>query len=201
MTAATPAFMIHADAQVAGGVHIGDGTKVWSRAVVREQASIGDECIIGSSAFVDTGVRIGNRCKIQNQALLYAPATLEDGVFIGPGAILTNDRHPRAITADGALKLASDWTIEGVTISYGASVGAGAIVLPGLTIGRWALIASGAVVAKDVPDHALIVGVPGRQVGWVGRSGARLTGADTELVDPETGDRFRTTDAGIQEIT
>lgn len=172
---------IDPDATVAEDAEIGEGTMVWGFAQVRDGARLGKECIVGRGAFVDTGVVLGDRCKVQNNALLYAPATLEDGVFIGPAVILTNDLRPRSISPDGQLKRGSDWAAAGVTIRHGAAIGAGAVVVAGVTVGRWAMAAAGATVAKDVPDHALVAGVPARQLGWVCACGGRLD------VDPEDG--------------
>lgn len=153
---------------------LGDGTSVWHLAQVRERAVLGPECIVGRGAYVGTGVRIGARVKIQNYALVYEPAILEDGVFVGPAVVLTNDEYPRSVAPDGARKSAADWTPVGVTVREGASLGARSVCVAPVTIGRWALVAAGAVVAKDVPDFALVAGVPARRIGWVGRAGVRL---------------------------
>jgi acetyltransferase-like isoleucine patch superfamily enzyme len=118
---------------------------------------------------------IGNNVKIQNYALVYRGTTVEDGVFIGPHACLTNDRLPRAITSAGALRGADDWQIGHIVVRYGASVGAGAIVLPGVVIGRFAMVGAGTVVTSDVADHGLVVGHPAHLVGHVCRCGRRLT--------------------------
>src|SRR4051812_36312916 len=144
---------------------VGVATFVWHLAQVREDARIGDQCIIGRGAYIGPGVVVGDRCKIQNQALVYEPAILEDGAFVGPAAVLTNDHFPRAVTPEGALKTGEDWKAVGVTIRTGASIGARAVCVAPVTVGRWAMVAAGAVVIKDVPDHALVVGVPARQIG------------------------------------
>ncbi len=172
---------------------LGPGTRVWADATIGAGAELGAECIVGERAFIDAGVRVGRRCKIQNSALLYAPAVLEDGVFIGPAAILTNDRYPRAITPDGERIGAADWIPQGVVVRHGASVGAAAVVVAGVEIGAWALVAAGALVDRPVPAHALVAGVPARQIGWVGRSGHRLLpGGEGILLDPVSGDRYQT---------
>ncbi len=173
---------------------VGRGTKVWGHAEIRENAVIGRDCVIGSGVYIDVAVKIGNRCKIQNGALVYAPAVIEDGVFIGPGAILTNDRVPRAVNPDGTLKGANDWTRDGSTLREGATIGAGAVVLPGIDIGRWSMIGAAAVVTDNVPAHALMVGAPASQRGWVGRSGHRLLERDGIWVDPDSEDRYVLTD-------
>jgi UDP-2-acetamido-3-amino-2,3-dideoxy-glucuronate N-acetyltransferase len=162
-------------AQVHASAVLGRGTVVWELAQVREQAVVGAECIIGRGAYVDAGVQVGDRVKIQNSALVYAPAVLEDGVFVGPAAVLANDMYPRSVDSDGRLKRGSDWRAQGVRVREGASLGAHCTILAGVTVGRWALVAAGAVVARDVPDHALVVGVPARRVAWVGKAGVPLT--------------------------
>jgi len=120
-------------------------------------------------------VRVGSGCKLEDNALVYQPARLGDGVFIGPGAVLTNDKHPRAVTPSMKPKDGADWAAAGVSVGDGASIGAGAIVLAGVTVGRWAMLGAGTVVTSDVVDYALMAGNPSRRVGWVGPSGLRLT--------------------------
>jgi acetyltransferase-like isoleucine patch superfamily enzyme len=160
-------------------------TKIWELAQVREHASVGENCIIGRGAYIGSGVVVGKNCKIQNDAMIYEPAFLEDGVFIGPNVVLTNDHFPRAINPDGTLKSASDWAPVGVTIKYGASVGAHSVCIAPVVIGEWALVGSGSVVTKDVPSHAIVVGNPARQIGWVGKTGQPLVAADNgEFVCP-----------------
>ncbi len=161
-------------ADVSASASIGDGSAVWHLAQVREGAVLGEHCIIGRGAYIGTGVRLGDNCKIQNYALVYEPAILGDGVFIGPAAVLTNDTHPRAVNPSGTLKTADDWKAVGVRIGDGASVGARAVCVAPVEIGDWAMIAAGSVVTRDVPPHALVMGVPARQVGWVSRRGVRL---------------------------
>jgi acetyltransferase-like isoleucine patch superfamily enzyme len=137
---------------------------------------------------------------VQNYALVYEPAKLANGVFIGPAVVLTNDHFPRAINADGSLKSAHDWEPVGVTIGEGASIGASATCVAPVTIGRWALVGSGAVVVKDVPDFALVVGSPARRVGWVGKAGVPLEAAqDGFWVCPQTGERYIEIDDALKE--
>lgn len=153
---------------------LGPGTTVWHLAQIRENARLGSGCIIGRGAYVGPGVLIGDNVKLQNYALVYEPARLEDGVFIGPAAVLTNDLYPRSVDPRGRLKRAADWDASGVLVREGASLGARVVVVPGRVIGRWAMVAAGAVVTHNVPDYALVAGIPARQIGWVGRAGERL---------------------------
>ena len=181
---------------------IGDGSKVWHLAQVREHAVVGEECVIGRGAYVGPGVRLGDRCKLQNNALVYEPAVLEDGVFVGPAAVLTNDLFPRAVTPEGRLKSAADWTSVGVTLRTGASIGARAVCVAPATIGRWAMVAAGAVVTADVPDFALVVGVPARRVRWVGRAGEPLVDrGEGRFECPATGAIYHETDEGLLDET
>jgi acetyltransferase-like isoleucine patch superfamily enzyme len=170
---------------------LGAGTSVWHLAQVREGAVLGPDCIVGRGAYIGTGVRMGARCKVQNYALVYEPAVLEDGVFVGPAAVFTNDHFPRAVAPDGSLKSAEDWEPVGVTVRTGASIGARAVCVAPVTVGRWAMVAAGAVVVRDVPDFALVAGVPARFVRWVGRAGVPLEpdGAGRWRC-PQTGERY-----------
>lgn len=181
---------IHPTADVSDSAEIGPGTRIWNQAQVREDARIGQRCILGKDAYIDFGVTIGDDVKIQNGALVYHGATVEDGVFIGPGAILTNDRRPRAINPDGTLKRDSDWTVGAVRLRYGSSIGAGAVILTDVTIGRFALVGAGAVVTRDVPDHALVAGNPARQLGWVCRCAARLHASGARWRCPSCGEEL-----------
>lgn len=161
-------------ADVAADAVIGEGSSIWHLAQVREGAVLGENCIVGRGAYIGTGVRMGAGCKVQNYALVYEPAVLEAGVFIGPAVVLTNDHYPRAVNPDLSPKSAHDWVPVGVTIREGASIGARAVCIAPVTIGRWATVAAGAVVTKDVPDYALVAGVPARRIRWVGEAGVPL---------------------------
>ncbi len=165
---------IHATAEVSPSATIGDGTQIWNEAQVREGARIGRECILGKGVYVDTDVVVGDRCKMENRASLFRGVTLEDGVFIGPHAVFANDRFPRAINTDGTLKTDADWTVEPTTVGRGASVGAAAVILPGINIGASAMVAAGAVVTADVPAHAIVKGNPARIAGWACECGRPL---------------------------
>lgn len=167
-------YRVQPTAQVDETAVVGDGSSVWELAQIRESARLGENCVVGRGAYVGTGVRIGDNVKIQNYALVYEPAELADGVFIGPAVVLTNDLNPRSVDPDGKLKRGSDWEAVGVKIAEGASLGARSVCVAPVRIGRWAMIAAGAVVTKDVPDFGLVVGVPARRIGWVGRSGVKL---------------------------
>ena len=168
------ASFVHATVDLGDNVSLGENSKVWHYAQVRENAILGEGCIIGRGAYVGTGVSLGKNCKVQNYALVYEPAVLGDGVFIGPAAVLTNDQFPRSVSPNLDLKGGEDWEAVGVTIEDGASIGARAVCVAPVNIGKWATIAAGAVVTKDVPDFALMMGVPARRVGWVGRQGHPL---------------------------
>jgi acetyltransferase-like isoleucine patch superfamily enzyme len=169
-----PSARIHPTADLEADVAVGPRSSVWHGAQIRIGARIGADCVIGRDAFIDEGVTLGDRVKVQNLALVYHGVTVEDGVFIGPNAILTNDRYPRAITADGALARADDWTVSPITLRHGCSIGAGAVVVAGTDVGRFATVGAGSVVTRSVPDHALVAGGPARRIGWVCGCGQRL---------------------------
>lgn len=189
---------IAATADVDDRAHLGPRTRVWHLAQVREGATIGADCILGRGSYVGPGVTIGDNCKLQNHALVYEPAVLEDGVFVGPAVVFTNDVFPRAVNPDGSLKSADDWHAVGVTARAGASIGARAVCIAPVVIGRWALVAAGSVVRMDVPDYALVAGVPARRIGWVGEAGFPLVDdGGGRWVCPETGRAYRETDGTL----
>lgn len=166
--------LIHAAAEVSVQATIGEGTRIWHQAQVRGGARIGRNCIIGKGVYIDIDVVIGDNVKIQNGCYVFHGVSLEDGVFLGPGVILTNDKVPRAINPDGSLKSNADWVVGKILVKRGASLGAGAVVLPDVTIGMFAMVGAGAVVTKDVSDYGLVVGNPARFIGFVCPCGARL---------------------------
>ncbi len=169
---------IHPTAEVAPSAQIGHGTSVWNQAQVREGARIGAGCTIGKNAYVDVDVVIGDRVKVQNNVSLYRGVTVEDGVFIGPHACFTNDRLPRAINADGSSKADADWVVVPSRVRMGAAIGANATILPGVTIGRWAMVGAGSVVTRDVADHELVAGNPARRIGGACACGQPLRDDD-----------------------
>lgn len=183
--------MIHPTAEVAEGARVGERTRIWHQAQVREGATVGADCTLGKAVYVDKGVTIGDRVKLQNGAQVFHGSRLEDGVFVGPGAILANDRYPRAVNPDGRLKDDSDWPEGSVLVREGASIGAGAIIVPDATIGRWAMVGAGAVVLSDVPDHALVTGNPARRTGWACRCGRGLRRTGEEWVCPACAETYR----------
>ncbi|MGV9907152.1 acyltransferase [Streptomyces sp. NPDC003388] len=186
-------YTVKPTAQVDESAELGDGTTVWELAQIRENARLGSGCVIGRGAYVGTGVRIGDNVKLQNYALVYEPAELGDGVFVGPAVVLTNDHYPRSVDPEGKLKRGGDWEAVGVKVAEGASLGARSVCVAPVRVGRWALVAAGAVVTRDVPDFALVAGVPARRVGWVGRAGVKLVERQGEpgvWECPQTGARY-----------
>jgi acetyltransferase-like isoleucine patch superfamily enzyme len=165
---------IHDSATVEDGAQIGEGTRIWHLVQVRPGAVIGKECNIGRGVYIDANVKLGDRVKIQNYVSVYDGVTIEDGVFVGPHAVFTNDKVPRAVNVDMEFKGADDWEIVPTLVKAGAAIGANAVIVCGITIGKWAMIGSGAVVTKDVPDYGLVVGNPARLLDYVCPCGQRL---------------------------
>jgi UDP-2-acetamido-3-amino-2,3-dideoxy-glucuronate N-acetyltransferase len=188
---ATPDYFSHSFAIVDPGAEIGAGSKIWHFAHISAGARIGEKCIFGQNTFVADGVVVGNNVKVQNNVALYNGTTIEDDVFLGPSCVLTNVTNPRSQINRHSL-------YEKTVIRRGATIGANATIVCGVTLGRYCFIAAGAVVTKDVPDYALIQGVPGRQIGWMSRHGHVLRpGASGEMQCPESGYRYRETSSGI----
>ena len=160
------AVFIHPTAEVSAEAKIGDGTKIWNLAQVREDCIIGKDCIISKNVYIDTKVILGDRVKVQNNVNVYHGVQVEDDVFLGPSMTFTNDFYPRAFN--------SDWQITETRVKKGASIGANATIVCGNTIGEYAMIGSGSVVTKDVPAYALVAGNPAKQIGWVCKCGHKL---------------------------
>lgn len=154
---------IHSSAEVSDKTLIGKGTRIWNNVQVREAARIGEGCTLSKDVYVDTKVKIGNNCKVQNSVSLYQGLTIEDDVFIGPNACFTNDRVPRAFN--------SEWKIVPTLVKKGASVGANATIICGITIGEYAMIAAGSVVTKDVAPYTLVMGNPARFYSYIDKMG------------------------------
>lgn len=164
---------IHPSAEVSPQATLGEGTRVWHSVQIRERARLGTNCIVSKNVYIDFDVQIGNNVKIQNNCSLYHGLEVEDGVFIGPHVVFTNDKIPRAINPDGSLKGASDWEVGRTRICQGAAIGAGTVIVTGITVGRWALIGAGAVVTADVPAYGIVLGTPARLVGYISAGGKR----------------------------
>jgi len=169
---------IHPTAEVSPEAVIGPGSSIWNQAQVRERARIGSACSIGKNAYVDVGVVLGDNVKVQNNVSIYRGVTVDDGVFIGPHVCFTNDLTPRAVNVDGTPKTDADWEVRPIRVRTGAALGANSTILPGVTIGRWAMVGSGSVVTRDVADHELVVGNPARRVGGACACGQPLRDAE-----------------------
>ncbi len=178
-----PGVRIHESAYVDAGAEIGEGTAVWHFAHIQSGARIGRGCSFGQNVNVGAGVVVGDRVKVQNNVSIYTGTTLEDEVFLGPSCVLTNVTNPRSQVARRSL-------YEPTLLRRGATVGANATVVCGVTLGRYCFVAAGAVVTRDVPDYGLVVGTPARRAGWMSRHGHRLTFVDGEATCPESGLRY-----------
>lgn len=181
-----PGVSIHESAYVDAPATIGAGTKVWHFVHVQGGATIGRDCVLGQNVFVGANVEIGDRVKIQNNVAVYNGCTLEDEVFLGPSCVLTNVSNPRSQVDRHAL-------YERTLFRRGATVGANATVVPGVTLGRYCFVAAGAVVTRDVADYAFVVGAPAKQRGWMSRHGHRFENPDGGglYTCPESGFRYR----------
>ena len=166
-------MFVHPSAEVEQGATIGAGSKIWHLCHIRQNARIGEDCVLGRGVFVDAGVQIGHRVKIQNYVSVFHGVTIEDGVFVGPHVCFTNDMFPRAVNPDMSLKAADDWVLSETRICAGAALGANSTIVCGITVGRWAMIGAGSVVTRDVPDYGLVVGNPARLIGYVCACGHR----------------------------
>ncbi len=165
---------IHPSADVSSEAQIGDGTRIWHNVQVREDTVIGQNCTLGKGVYIDAGVTLGDNVKIQNYVSVYHGVTIEDGVFIGPHVCFTNDLRPRAINPDGSLKAADDWVLTKTLIRRGAALGANSTIVCGHTVGEWAMIGSGSVVSRNIPDYGLAWGNPAALHGFVCPCGTKL---------------------------
>ncbi|MBM0256502.1 N-acetyltransferase [Micromonospora sp. 4G55] len=185
--------MIEASAEVAPTARIGARTRIWHQAQVTGDVRIGADCVLGKGVYVSSAAQIGDRVKIQNGCGVFG-AVLEDGVMLAPGVYLLEDPAPRAVAANGQLKGWQDWRREPVTVRHGATIGANAVVAPGVTVGRYAMVAIAAAVHRDVPEHGLVAGNPARQVGRVCQCGHRL---DDNLACPTCDLRYQQQPHGL----
>lgn len=179
-----PVHFQHHTADVSPRAKIGKETKIWHHVHIREDVEIGSNCVIGKNVYIDFKVKIGNNVKIQNNVSIYHGITLGHGVFIGPHVCFTNDKVPRAINEDGTVKSGTDWKVEKTTVKKGASIGANSTILPGITIGSFAMIGAGSVVTKDVGDYELVYGNPARVQGKVDKSGKVVSKKPSSLYKP-----------------
>lgn len=181
-------YFVHATADVSPKADIGGGTKIWQHCQVREGVVLGQNCILSKGVYIDSDVHVGRNVKIQNGISVYHGVTLEDGVFCGPHCVFTNDRQPRSINPDGSLKSADDWIVSKTLVKLGASIGAHATIVCGVTIGQWAMIGAGAVVTRNVPDYGLVYGNPARLHGFVCACGEKLVESDVDSKNESTFD-------------
>ena len=187
-----PGALIHESAYVDEGVRIGGGTKIWHFVHVLTGVEIGRDCVLGQNVMVGPRVRIGANCKIQNNVAIYEGVDLEDGVFCGPSCVFTNVNNPRAFVNRKA-------EFRPTRVGSGASIGANSTIVCGHTLGAYCFIAAGAVVTADVPDYALMAGVPAKRIGWMSKVGEKL---DKDLICPRSGTRYRETRTGtLEEVT
>ena len=185
-------YFVHETAIVDEPCQIGKGTKVWHFSHIMKDARIGAGCNIGQNVFIGSGVEVGNFVKIQNNVSIYSGTVVEDYVFLGPSCVLTNVMNPRSeITRHGLY--------EKTFFRRGATVGANATIVCGVELGRYCFIGAGSVITRDVADYALMVGSPGKQIGWMSRHGVKLPQADSEgiMVCPESGFRYKEVEAGV----
>lgn len=181
-------YFAHSTSVIDPGVTIGTGTKIWHFVHILSGSMIGENCVVGQNVMIGPDVRIGNGCKIQNNVSVYRGVTLEDEVFCGPSAVFTNVLNPRAFVDRSG-------EISETIVRRGASIGANATIVCGVKIGAYAMIGAGAVVKRDVPDYALVAGVPATFLSWVSRSGERL---HEDLVCPRTGERYKLVGSFLQ---
>lgn len=188
-------YFCHESAYVDEGARIGKGTKIWHFCHIMAGAEIGENCSLGQNVFVARGVKIGNRVKIQNNVSVYEGVILEDDVFCGPSMVFTNVRTPRS-----AFPRNRPEDYQRTLVKRGASIGANATIVCGVTIGEWAFIAAGAVVTQDVPPYALMAGVPARLIGWACECGMRLHFQGEQATCNECQRRYRLEEGRIHRL-
>ncbi|MFN0034532.1 MAG: acyltransferase [Saprospiraceae bacterium] len=177
-------FFSHPSAIIDDGAQIGEGTRIWHFCHVSAQSVLGQNCVLGQNVFVANGVTLGNGVKVQNNVSIYTGVTCEDDVFLGPSMVFTNVVNPRSFVERKT-------EFRPTLVKQGASIGANATILCGVTLGRYCMVGAGAVVTKDVPDFALVAGVPAKQIGWVSRLGHRLQpDSDDKASCPESGENY-----------
>lgn len=181
-------YFVHESAYVDKNVEIGEGTKIWHFSHVQSGAKIGKQCVFGQNVNVGNNVTIGDFCKVQNNVSIYEGVELEDYVFCGPSMVFTNISEPRVEFPQRG----SQFYLKTV-VKHGASIGANATIVCGHDVGRFAFIAAGAVVTRDVPDYALMAGVPAKRIGWMSRHGAKLPAADADGISicPKSGWKYK----------
>uniref|UniRef100_A0A7C3RKT1 N-acetyltransferase n=1 Tax=Dictyoglomus thermophilum TaxID=14 RepID=A0A7C3RKT1_DICTH len=184
-------YFVHESSYVDDGVEIGEGTKIWHFCHILSGSKIGKNCVLGQNVMVGPNVKIGNNVKIQNNVSVYEGVEIEDDVFCGPSCVFTNVINPRAF-------IERKHEFRKTLVKRGATIGANATIVCGVTIGEYAFIGAGAVVTKDVPPYALVVGVPARQIGWVCKCGARLDfNENNEAICKSCGNEYRMEDKKI----
>lgn len=177
-------FFAHPTAIIDPGAQISEGSRIWHFCHISESAVLGQNCVVGQNVFVANGVSVGNRVKIQNNVSLYTGVICEDDVFLGPSMVFTNVINPRSFVERKS-------EFRPTLVKQGASIGANATIICGVTLGKYCMIGAGSVVTKDVPDFALVTGVPGKQTGWVSQMGHKLQFVDNQAVCPESGDKYQ----------
>ena len=163
-------IFVHSSSHVEKGAKIGQGSKIWINTQIRSTSTVGENCIISKDVYIDANVKIGNRCKIQNGVSIYHGVIIEDDVFVGPNACFTNDKTPRAFN--------QDWNITQTLVKIGASIGANATIVCGITLGQYSMVAAGSVVTKDVKPYSLVMGNPAKHYSYVDKSGNKVNEKD-----------------------
>ena len=163
-------IFVHSSSHVEKGAKIGQGSKIWINTQIRSTSTVGENCIISKDVYIDANVKIGNRYKIQNGVSIYHGVIIEDDVFVGPNACFTNDKTPRAFN--------QDWNITQTLVKIGASIGANATIVCGITLGQYSMVAAGSVVTKDVKPYSLVMGNPAKHYSYVDKSGNKVNEKD-----------------------